>query len=67
MARYLRHQDEVKVEIDSDNDLVITQVCTMSGQEDVIIINYANIDWFIEILQNVKEDGYVEGNKNEMV
>lgn len=65
MARYLRHQDEVKVVIDEDGDMMITQA-DMHG-EDKILINYANIETFIDILQNAYQDGYVKEEEDGLV
>jgi len=64
MARYLRSQDTVKVFIDEDGDLLITQY-SMSG-EDTILINIGNIQYFVDIIENAVEDGY-QGADDEMV
>lgn len=66
MARYLRHQDEIKIEIDEDNDLQITQT-DVYGQDYTIYVNITNIDWFIELIEMAKKDGYQGEINNEMV
>lgn len=65
MARYLRHQDEVKVEIDEDGDMFITQN-DING-EHVIFVNFANIESFIDILQNTYQDGYIKEEEDGLV
>ena len=66
MARYLRHQDEIKIEIDEDNDLQITQT-DVYGQDYTIYVNITNIDWFIELIEMAKKDGYQGEINNEVV
>lgn len=57
MARYLRHQDEIKIEILKDGDLKITQT-DVYADESIIFINITNIDWFTELILMAKKDGY---------
>jgi hypothetical protein len=67
MAMYLQYQDEVKIEIDEDNDLVMTQVCHMTGEEDTILVNCANIDWFLELLEMARAKGCVKESDDGLV
>ena len=67
MAMYLQYQDEVKIEIDQDNDLVMTQVCHMTGEQDTILVNHANIDWFLELLEITRAKGYVKESDDGLV
>jgi hypothetical protein len=64
MARYIRNQDEVKVEIDEDGDLIIFQ----QGMYDsaAIVISIGNIQHFIDIIKMTVQDGY-QGDDDEMV
>ena len=64
MARYIRSQDEVKVEIDEDGDLIISQ----QGMYDsvAVVISIGNIQHLIDIIQMAVKDGY-QGAEDEMV
>ena len=65
MARYLCKQALLKLVIDSDLDLVITQQ-EETGDEYSIYISRINIDNFIELIQSGVKDGYV-GDDDEVV
>jgi hypothetical protein len=64
MSRYIRSQDEVKVCIDKDGDLIIYQ----EGMFEVatIIVNIGNIQHFIDIIEMAVKDGY-QGDDDEVV
>lgn len=64
MARYIRSQDEVKVCIDEDGDLIIYQEGMFEAA--TIIVNIGNIQHFIDIIEMAVKDGY-QGDDDEMV
>ena len=64
MARYIRSQDEIRVCIDEDGDLVLTQMA--NDDEYTIYVNFQNIENFIEVITWAVKDG-CDGAKNEMV
>lgn len=64
MARYIRSQDEIRVCIDADGDLVLTQIA--NDDEYTIYVNFQNIENFIDVIAGVVKDGF-DGVKNEMV
>ena len=66
MARYLHHQDEVKIYIDEDNDLILSQT-DIQGDEYKIIIDGINARWFVELIESAIEDGYQEEQQDGMV
>ncbi len=65
MSRYIRSQAEIRIEIDEDSDLVLTQI-TSDGNEYTIFVNFQNIESFISAIKGAVKDSY-DGDKNEMV
>jgi len=64
MARYIRSQDSIEIRINSEGDLILNQ-CD-GNDEYVILVNFQNIESFINEITGAVKDGY-QGDDDEMV
>ena len=59
MARYLKHQDEIKIYVNEYGDLTLVQTWD-HGEESHIIVNSTNVDWFCDLIKMAFKDGQEE-------